>query len=150
MQGAKKMLTIDVRKSIDSESNLFQQCPLWMAEKLKQKFSYNDDEINRSWIELQRFLFICGQTNEPLSPSVRIDKIWHEAILHTRYYAELCLKLCGHFVHHIPTSNPDPYSYTRTLSLLAIVYGSVDIKYWPPNSLASGVCHGDCGSSCQD
>ncbi|MEN3306407.1 MAG: hypothetical protein V7603_2609, partial [Micromonosporaceae bacterium] len=37
-------------------------------------------------------------------PSVVVDDLWHELVLHTRDYAALCDIAFGHFLHHEPAS----------------------------------------------
>jgi hypothetical protein len=37
-------------------------------------------------------------------PSVIVDDLWHELVLHTRDYAEFCDVALGRFVHHVPES----------------------------------------------
>ena len=37
-------------------------------------------------------------------PSVVVDDLWHEMVLHTREYAEFCDAALGRFLHHEPES----------------------------------------------
>jgi hypothetical protein len=37
-------------------------------------------------------------------PSVLVDDMWHELVLHTRTYADFCEAAFGHFLHHQPES----------------------------------------------
>jgi hypothetical protein len=37
-------------------------------------------------------------------PSVIVDDLWHELVLHTRDYAEFCDTALGRFLHHVPES----------------------------------------------
>jgi hypothetical protein len=37
-------------------------------------------------------------------PSVIVDDLWHEWVLHTRDYAEFCDAALGRFLHHVPES----------------------------------------------
>jgi len=37
-------------------------------------------------------------------PSVAVDAMWHEMVLHTREYQEFCDQAIGHFLHHQPES----------------------------------------------
>jgi hypothetical protein len=37
-------------------------------------------------------------------PSVIVDHLWHEMVLHTRDYAEFCQAAFPHFLHHTPES----------------------------------------------
>jgi len=136
-------------QNIDSMQHLYQECPDTLLARLEQQLGYSNDEARIAWAELQRFLFVCGQADESLSPSKRIDEVWHEAILHTRDYASLCIALCGHFIHHIPMDKPDRKAYLRTLASLKKYFGPLDEKYWPSKHLVLASCGGKCGSSCK-
>lgn len=35
-------------------------------------------------------------------PSRGVDEVWHQAILHSRFYARICQERAGFFVHHDP------------------------------------------------
>src|SRR3954451_1279371 len=37
-------------------------------------------------------------------PSVVVDELWHELVLHTRDYAEFCTTAFPRFLHHTPES----------------------------------------------
>jgi hypothetical protein len=41
-------------------------------------------------------------------PSVIVDSLWHEFVLHTRDYAEFCDTALGHFLHHVPEPAMSP------------------------------------------
>ncbi len=52
------------------------------------------------WVEFLRFLLLRIRFKDfPLSPSARVDSIWHHCILSTRMYQGICTAL-GEFVHH--------------------------------------------------
>jgi len=38
-------------------------------------------------------------------PSVAVDALWHEMVLHTRDYQEFCDQALGRFLHHVPESS---------------------------------------------
>jgi hypothetical protein len=41
-------------------------------------------------------------------PSVVVDDLWHELVLHTHDYAEFCEAAFGRFLHHVPESAMTP------------------------------------------
>jgi hypothetical protein len=41
-------------------------------------------------------------------PSVVVDDLWHELVLHTRDYAAFCDSAFGRFLHHVPESAMSP------------------------------------------
>ena len=49
-----------------------------------------------------------------LSPSPRVDELWHALILDTLAYKEACERmLCGGFIHHNPRGGNDAAERTR-------------------------------------
>lgn len=50
--------------------------------------------------ELERYLAVASSS--PASPSKIVDEAWHSFILHTREYADYCLRKFGKFIHHVP------------------------------------------------
>ncbi len=65
------------------------------------------DLADRIFAETINFLVLCGQQHDrKYSPSTLVDEGWHTLILYTREYADLCNRLVGHFIHHVPTDEP--------------------------------------------
>jgi hypothetical protein len=70
-------------------------------------------------------------------PSVVVDQLWHEFVLHTRDYAAFCDAAFGRFVHHVP----DPAVTTtdaaqdRDSALLATFRLAQQDEGCPPNQL---------------
>jgi len=56
-------------------------------------------------------------------PSILVDDMWHELVLHTRDYAEFCEAAIGRFLHHTPESamNADAAAANGTAGL-ALTY----------------------------
>jgi hypothetical protein len=53
----------------------------------------------------QWFRLVARNPRAKLSmPSVVVDDMWHELVLHTREYAEFCERAFGRFLHHTPES----------------------------------------------
>ncbi|HEY0448761.1 hypothetical protein [Actinophytocola sp.] len=52
--------------------------------------------------ECLKFLIIASETDPLFIPMTReVDEVWHELILQTHFYAELCRRLPGgRFIHH--------------------------------------------------
>lgn len=53
--------------------------------------------------DMQRFLYLCGNTDEPLTPSRTIDAAWHEFLRDGKRYEEFCRSACGRAIAHVPT-----------------------------------------------
>jgi hypothetical protein len=119
-----------------------------VVDRVARRRSFSSDESDRAGSELVKFLYLCAESDLPLAPSEVIDDLWHEFILHTQEYAEFCQTTLGAFVHHVPSSTPDPSSYNRTLERINVRFGMVDERFWP--SVGTN-CDSDsgCGSKCQ-
>ena len=54
-------------------------------------------------------------------PSVAVDAMWHEMVLHTREYQEFCDQAFGHLLHHQPESamNAEAAAANRAKNLQA-------------------------------
>lgn len=81
--------------------------PESLVDKVKQQHSYATDAAISEWKEgFKRYLEL--QLRKPKGvkslamPSEGIDSVWHAGLLHTRWYAEMCTKCLGYFLHHEP------------------------------------------------
>lgn len=59
--------------------------------------------------------------DELIEPSVSIDTVWHQCILHTESYEKFCIENFGRTIHNRPTNSG--HSYERTLELLKESFG---------------------------
>lgn len=66
----------------------------------KKKISL--EESSRLHEKLFDFLTRAVQSKTSLQPTVEIDEVWHNFILHTRLYAEFCSRTFNSFIHHNP------------------------------------------------
>jgi hypothetical protein len=87
------------------------QFPSSVRQRFAQQHSgLPDDNIatvqaaTRQWFRLA-----AGHPRAKLSmPSVAVDDLWHELVLHTRDYAAFCEAALGRFLHHVPESAMSP------------------------------------------
>ncbi|GAA0648369.1 hypothetical protein GCM10010174_84740 [Kutzneria viridogrisea] len=88
---------------------------------------------------------------EPLSPTALVDIGWHVLILHTKEYAELCQRVAGRFIHHVPDDGPGERGLIRDRTLTAISAAgyAVDSELWTLSATDCGNCHedGNCSAS---
>jgi hypothetical protein len=95
----------------------------------------------------QALAFVATAAEYPgrsLAPSPQVDEGWHQLILHTEAYADLCNRL-GRFVHHVPddtlsTLLPDSASsgsVARTINAIEQAGFVVDSELW----LQMGDCY---------
>lgn len=87
--------------------------------------------------ECKKFLYLCSISDVALSPSERIDKVWHEFIMFTRDYQNFCKDVLGSFIHHVPDiehnatirkQNKESFEYARTLA--QATFGEIDPYMW--------------------
>ena len=103
------------------------------------------------WLrEALRFLDACATAERPISPSKRVDKAWHEFILHTELYTAWCDQRYGRYIHHTPWSEPDADAYERAYSMLTSRHGPLDKRIWPDPRRTrvpyGGAAAGGCGA----
>lgn len=69
-----------------------------------------------------------------IAPSPVVDEGWHALVLDTQLYADLCERLGGGFVHHVPErpdgSEYDPELTTRTLVVMGSAGYPIDMELW--------------------
>ncbi|MFB6811264.1 glycine-rich domain-containing protein [Streptomyces sp. NPDC056387] len=81
------------------------------------------------------FIATCAANpGKRLAPSPVVDEGWHAAILHTKLYSELCLRLGG-FVHHFPERPNNPTGFRPdvieyTLDTMRASGYEPDVELW--------------------
>lgn len=111
------------------------------------------EEAEKHFEECIKFLYICTLTDQSLSPSKDLDKIWHTFILFTKDYQLFCHNYLGKFIHHVPdaevteeskTKNQEAFNYAF---ILAEATFKNDLYYpvWKP--VNKMVIAGDCSEA---
>ncbi len=103
-------------------------------------------QVHAGVVEALRFVSLAAVADVPLTPSARVDTVWHELVLCTRAYAELGERF-GRFVHHAPAEpSPEHAAQLReTLRRYHLVYGPPDPVWWGATADARGAV-ADCGA----
>lgn len=57
-------------------------------------------EARSLFSQLDEFLAAAASSRQV--PSLELDEAWHAFILHSKDYADYCLKRFGRFIHHVP------------------------------------------------
>lgn len=129
-----------------------------VTDRLARRITTDHPEIDRATarrIVGQAAAFVAASGRQPgqsLAPSELVDIGWHTFILHTVDYAELCERVAGRFVHHVPTDEdeemPGGAQATRERTLAAITAAgyTVDEELWPDIAKCSQ-CHAGCTDS---
>ena len=117
-----------------------------LIEKLVEKCHIDEKDVPIAFEELLKYLFVNAKSEKKLTPSIRIDDIWHEFILFTKLYANFCEKEYGFFIHHRPGGSEEENinQYKETLNELEKQFGSLNEHFWP---IPGRFCeHSNCGS----
>lgn len=89
--------------------------------------------------EYRRFLYLAAASDEPVTPSIAVDKAWHLHLTYTRHYWDvLCRDILGKPLHHEPGlggADEDgrfQRQYEATLMLYAATFGfAPPPEIWP-------------------
>jgi hypothetical protein len=109
-----------------------------IIKKFCSEHEVGEEYGNECFIELKKFLYLCGNTSEKLAPSSEIDKIWHTFILFTKEYREYCMHFIGKFIDHVPDLKKDlsPTSENYLLNTVKnyeSVFGTLKNNIWQIN-----------------
>lgn len=105
--------------------------------KITAALDCSDSEVGVALREVIRFLYLVANNDSGmLTPSHRVDLVWHEFILCTRAYERFCSEQFGRFIHHTPggESEQNRQQYRKTLKSYRAVFGEPDPSYWPTGS----------------
>jgi hypothetical protein len=90
---------------------------------VRQRLGYQHPDLGSDDVRLveaatrQWFRLVARQPRTPLSmPSVVVDQLWHELVLHTREYAAFCDAAFGRFLHHETTDRATGLLATLSLA----------------------------------
>jgi hypothetical protein len=94
------VLSCDERRKID-ELAAFDFAPV--RSRLAQQGVLPEEWVDLAILEFRRYLAVRLLSPEPVMMlSAVVDEVWHQSILFTRLYADLCQRIFGHFLHHDP------------------------------------------------
>lgn len=104
--------------------------------------------------EYRRFLFLAATSQEPVTPSIAVDRAWHLHLTYTRHYWDtLCRQILGRPLHHEPgtggASDEARFShqYAGTLARYEEAFGApAPANIWPrPQPVADAPLAGQPG-----
>lgn len=95
---------------VDVKSELARGLPANVLAIIRSNLAdRSDEEFDLHVAEFLKFMFLCstyGASFIPLSKDV--DDVWHECIMQTKFYADLCSRMPGRrFIHHESVSLED-------------------------------------------
>ncbi|HRR08275.1 MAG TPA: hypothetical protein PLO56_06245 [Rhodothermales bacterium] len=76
--------------------------PLQVVKHYAFKYGVSLDISMTRHKELESFLRKASSERKSLVPTLQVDEVWHNFILHTKLYAQYCTTEFGLFIHHNP------------------------------------------------
>ena len=116
-----------------------------LAEKIMATLACCRQDATRALREVLRFLFLVSRSDTGrLTPSHRVDLAWHEFILCTKAYREVCDEHFGRYIDHHPggSRQRNRRQYKDTLIRYLNAFGSPDRDFWSEYDLDAncGAC----------
>lgn len=104
----------------------------YLLDKVQQGQSLDKAAAVALLTETLRFLHLIAFYNRRLTPSLPVDLAWHELILFTRRYEQLCRDKFGRFIHHHPggTESDNQRNFQKTIQLYIIHWGQPEASAW--------------------
>ena len=74
------------------------------SQRLARENGWDDIYTQRSIEEYKKFIFLAVTARHPITPSDRVDIVWHLHLLYTQsYWGEFCQQVLQHPLHHTPS-----------------------------------------------
>lgn len=144
----KALLPEDInRLSLSAQAKVLLQCAPSLEGKLLNYCELGDFSPKDALIEVLRFMSLLGRSYV-LTPSRRVDDVWHQFILHTLIYHEYCTKCYDKYLHHTPSNDSlsNEKQFEQTILRYREKFGDPPQWFWGlhwPAAIA-----GDC-SACE-
>ncbi|GAB5524002.1 MAG: hypothetical protein Roseis2KO_18740 [Roseivirga sp.] len=137
----KNLSTVDFEQLTDK---VLQEVPV-LSDKIMKGAGVKKAEVQPLLVEVLRFLFLIGTTNQKLTPSHVVDMAWHEFILCTRLYHNFCEKYFDRFIHHHPGGKEESnqLQFQLTHKLYRELIGVPPEQFWGNSPMAE--VQSDCG-----
>jgi hypothetical protein len=108
------------------------------SQKLAKENNWTAEYTERAIEEYKKFLFLSVIAEHPVSPSEKVDRVWHLHLTYTKdYWEKFCPKVLGKFLHHQPSGGGnierDKYFdwYQKTLDSYQLYFGEpASIEFW--------------------
>lgn len=120
---------------------------LMFSERLARDHGWSAEYARRVIEEYKRFVLLAMVAEHEVTPSHDVDEAWHLHLLYTRsYWDELCRKILGRPLHHVPTRGGahertrHSTQYLQTLATYAEVFGGAPPRdIWPTGQNVASV-----------
>lgn len=120
-----------------------------LESKIRKALLCNANDARRALVEVIRFMDLAATNDRgQFTPAHRVDLAWHELILFTRAYQQLCANEFGKFVHHHPggLAHDNRSQFERTLRLYEQSFGPPPIDFWGHDLTTSKHRVASCGT----
>lgn len=116
-----------------------------LSEKIAAALDCQEKDAAKALREVLRFLYLVANHDAGmLTPSHRVDLAWHEFILCTRVYRDICNSLFGRYIDHHPGGSKESNlrQYQATLRFYQATYGLPDPAFWSSAQYTDSSCGG--------
>ncbi len=113
-------------------SQVLKESPV-LFDKVVAVINCDRDDVPFAVEEVVRFLSLIADHNDgQLTPSHRVDLVWHEFILCTRAYIQFCNQHFNRMIHHTPggSQEDNQKQFEKTLRLYEQAFGPPNELYW--------------------
>jgi uncharacterized protein (TIGR04222 family) len=103
------------------------------------------DDAQAAIEEYRRFCFLAVAAGHPVTPSQRVDQVWHTHITDTRGYQAFCQQVLKQPLHHVPSrggvaeDRRHEAQYADTLDSYRRYFGPLPERIWPDARIAQKV-----------
>lgn len=113
-------------------TELFAVAPL-LREKILRYCDLGGQTPEQGLLEVLRFLSLINP-QKTVTPSERVDQIWHQFILWTKLYFNYCETLYGRYLHHTPDDDgpKNQAQFEYCLNEYKKRYGQPCPVFWGP------------------
>lgn len=117
-----------------------------LGEKIQVALDDENIDSKEALCEALKFMHLAAGSESVLTPSHKVDLVWHELILFTRTYSKYCDKQFGQYLHHQPDDDKEKNKrqFYHTLKLYILKYGTPSSFYW--GELAENMSDNLCGN----
>lgn len=142
-------LTVTRQRMTTPQRDLYQQIEQFKLDattaifpfsaKLAWQYRWTEVYTFRAIQEYKKFVFLVAMTNQNLSPSTVVDRVWHFHLLYTySYWEEFCGNILKRPLHHFPSLGTPQEGvqyyeqYCETLRLYRHYFGVPPEDIWNP------------------
>jgi len=118
--------------------------------RLREANEWDEEYTRKAIEEYRKFMYLKTVTEQPLTPSVVVDSVWHMHLLYLRNYLAFCKQVIGRIVYHDPGKGGQDDSelfkeqYFDTLMVYMDHFGEPPTNIWGgiPRKLDTGSAGG--------